>query len=153
MPIVLQHYVKHADGKAEHARADHKRVALLSAIGREKRKSNVTNLVTTEFGQKKRAKNNKGGLRSIGSCVSCHYRHQKCIWMDGELQCDKCPLLSEDSELPPCPCFKYVGPGQGRRTDLRKSLLLDNSRTCRQAFVLWCQRSVETEIVRVIHCL
>ena len=121
--------------------------------GREKRKADVAKLLTTEFGQKKRAKNNKGGLRSMGSCVSCHYRHDKCTWMNGDLQCDKCPKLSEDAGLSPCPCFKYVGPGQGRRTDLRKSLLLDNSRTCRQAFVLWCQRSVETEIVRVIHCL
>ena len=121
--------------------------------GREKRKADVANLLTTEFGQKKRAKNNKGGLRSMGSCISCHYRHEKCTWMNGELRCDKCPKLSEGAGLPPCPCFKYVGPGQGRRTDLCKSLLLDNSRTCRQAFVLWCERSVETEIVRVIHCL
>ena len=41
--------------------------------GREKRKADVANLLTTEFGQKKRAKNNKGGLRSIGACVSCHF--------------------------------------------------------------------------------
>ena len=121
--------------------------------GREKRKADVANLLTTEFGQKKRAKNNKGGLRSMGSCISCHYRHEKCTWMNGELRCDKCPKLSEGAGLPPCPCFKYVGPGQGRRTDLRKSLLLDNSRTCREAFDLWCKRSVETEIVRIIHCL
>ena len=120
---------------------------------REKRKADVANLLTTEFGQKKRAKNNKGGLRSMGSCISCHYRHEKCTWMNGELRCDKCPKLSEGAGLPPCPCFKYVGPGQGRRTDLRKTLLLDNSRTCREAFDLWEKRSVETEIVMVIHCL
>ena len=66
---------------------------------------------------------------------------------------DKCPLLSEDAGLPPCPCFKYVGPGQGRQTDLRKSLLLDNSRTCRQAFVLCRKRSVQTEIIRDIDWL